>query len=250
VKAKNYLQRIGIDEISPPDFEFLGRLQLQHMLHVPFENLDIGREKKLILEYSALYKKIVEDGRGGYCYELNGLFWWLLDQLGYTVHMLSARVHEPDGKVGAEFDHMTLLVKLDKSYLVDVGFGDSFRSPIVFPDGEEQDISGHYRIVKNPDLQEGYILQRQGADRWSTQYQFTGIHRELHDFEKMNEYHQTSPDSHFTQKAVCTIATMTGRISLTPEYLTIKENGRRQKTPVESIEEYYTLLKDHFDIEL
>jgi len=250
VKVKNYLKRIGIDESSPPDYEFLARLQLQHILHVPFENLDIGREKKLILEYDALYKKIVEDGRGGYCYELNGLFWWLLDQLGFTVHMLSARVHEPDGKVGAEFDHMTLLVELDKSYLVDVGFGDSFRSPIVFPEGEEQDISGHYRIAKNPELERGYFLQRQGDEEWSTQYQFTDIHRDLHDFEKMNEYHQTSPDSHFTQKAVCTIATMAGRISLTPEYLTIMENGRRQKAPVESIAEYYTLLKDHFDIEL
>jgi N-hydroxyarylamine O-acetyltransferase len=250
VKVERYLQRIGINETSQPDHEFLARLQLQHMLHIPFENLDIGRGKRLILGYDALYDKIVEDRRGGYCYELNGLFYWLLKQLGYSVSMLSARVHDPDGKVGAEFDHMTLLVELDRNYLTDVGFGDSFRRPIVFPDGEERDVSGYYMISKNPDLQGGYLLQRHGTDGWTAQYQFTDIPRKLSDFEEMNNYHQTSPDSHFTRDAVCTIATPTGRTSLSTKFLTITKDGGKEKIPVESIEDYYTFLKDYFNIEL
>ena len=243
-----YLNRIQVDKASSADVQFLMTLQNQHMLNIPFENLDIGIGRKIVLDYDKLYDKIVLNRRGGYCYELNGLFCNLLRQLGYTVDMLSARVYNAEGITGQEFDHMTLLVHLDKDYLVDVGFGDSFRKPIEMPDGSVEDVSGKYRIKSNPEIQSGLLLERFVESEWKPLYQFTTIPRELSDFEDINRYHQTSHESHFTQRSICTIATETGRISLSDEFLTVTEGQERQKYPVSSADIFRSWLKEYFDI--
>jgi N-hydroxyarylamine O-acetyltransferase len=145
---KDYLNRIGIKEIKKPSLEFLSELQNRHLLSIPFEDLDIP-EKRIELDLIKIYDKIIPSKRGGFCYELNGLYHWLLTSLGFEADMLSARVFNTEQqKFGPEYDHMTLLVHLEKDYLTDVGFGDSFRLPIELPGGEVVDISGHYRIVK------------------------------------------------------------------------------------------------------
>jgi len=96
------------------------------MRTVPFENLDIHLKRPIVLEDNALFDKIVTRKRGGFCYELNGLFAALLRALGFDVVMLSAGVANPEREFGPDFDHMALLVTLEQSWLADVGFGDSF----------------------------------------------------------------------------------------------------------------------------
>jgi N-hydroxyarylamine O-acetyltransferase len=245
---ENYLKRIQVDEAFSADLKFLTTLQNQHMLNIPFENLDIGIGKEIVLDYDKLYQKIVLNRRGGYCYELNGLFCSLLRQLGYTVDMLSARVYNSEGVPGHEFDHMTLLAHLEKDYLVDVGFGDSFRKPIEMPDGSVVDVSGKYPVRSNPEIQSGFFLKRFFENEWKPQYQFTTIPRKLSDFEDMNRYHQTSPESHFTQRSICTIAAETGRISLSDEFLTVTEGQEKQKYLVSSADIFKSWLKEYFDI--
>ena len=128
VDATAYLKRINYRGPLAPTAETLRRLQVAHLLSVPFENLSIHTGEPIVLDDDALFEKIVVRRRGGFCYELNGLFAALLRALGFHVEMLSAGVVSQAGEFGPEFDHMTLLVSLAERWLADVGFGDSFSS--------------------------------------------------------------------------------------------------------------------------
>jgi len=129
--TKTYLERIHYKGLLNPTIETLRELQLSHLLSIPFENLSIHAQEPILLEEDSLFDKIVHHQRGGFCYELNGLFASLLRQLGFNVTMLSAGVAKADGRFGPDFDHMSLMVLLEDRWLVDVGFGDSFRQPLL-----------------------------------------------------------------------------------------------------------------------
>lgn len=249
MELEQYLKRIGVADIKPPSLDFLAKLQNQHLLSVPFEDLDIPDRKRIILDIERIYKKIIPSKRGGFCYELNGLFHWLLTELGYKVDMLSARVYNSQkDELGPEFDHMTLLVHLDKNYLVDVGFGDSFRKPIEMPNGECEDVSGHYRVyyIDNNNFE----VRRKGANGWFLEYSFTITPRQFSDYNKMCDFQQDSPTSYFRTGMKCTIATSTGRITLSNNSLTVTENGKKNKIEFEKEEDFYKLLKKYFLIDL
>ncbi|HEY2737608.1 MAG TPA: arylamine N-acetyltransferase, partial [Thermoanaerobaculia bacterium] len=125
-----YLQRIRYRGLTAPDAETLQQLHEAHLLAVPFENLSIHRGEPIELAEEALFEKVVVRRRGGFCYELNGLFAALLRSLGFEVTMLSAGVLRANGDFSPEFDHMALLVNHEERWLVDVGFGDLFRQPL------------------------------------------------------------------------------------------------------------------------
>jgi N-hydroxyarylamine O-acetyltransferase len=244
-----YLNRIGIKTVGRPDLSLLSLLQESHLLHVPFENLDIFLNRPIRLSLPSLFKKIVEQRRGGFCYELNGLFDWLLRECGFTTSLISARVRKANGSFGPEFDHLALLVHLDQPYLVDVGFGDSCRRPLPLTGEEAEDISGRYRVISD-NAPEAYALQKQTEDDWVTEYRFTTRPYELNMFTSMCEYHQTSPASTFTQKKMCTIATRDGRITLTPDFVTVARDGHKQKLPVSSNQQFHEMLHRFFGIQL
>src|SRR5678815_122818 len=105
-----YLNRIQYSGPVSPTAETLHQLQVAHLQSVPFENLSIHANEPIILNDDALFEKIVTRRRGGFCYELNGLFAALLRTLGFKVEMLSAGVSNNQNGFGPEFDHMTLLV--------------------------------------------------------------------------------------------------------------------------------------------
>src|SRR5262245_14904037 len=135
-RVAEYLGRVGYDgpvDVTP---ETLRRLHLAHLLAVPFENLDIHLGRPIVLDVDRIFEKIVRRRRGGFCYELNGLFAWLLGELGFDVELLSAQVLD-GGRLGPEFDHMTLLVEHEGRWLVDVGFGDSFLEPLALEPSHE-----------------------------------------------------------------------------------------------------------------
>jgi N-hydroxyarylamine O-acetyltransferase len=246
---EKYLARIGIDGVRPPTLDFLTELQNQHLLSIPFEDLDIPERDKITLDLERIYRKIIPAKRGGFCYELNGLFHWLLTQLGFKVDMLSARVFNHERKdLGPEFDHMTLLVHLDKDYLVDVGFGDSFRMPLEFPNGELWDVSGYYKIIRV--AEDEFDLRRRENYEWKLQYKFSATPRTFTDFAEMCEYQQTFPGSIFRNRMLCTIATQTGRITLSNSSLTITDNGTKTKTEVKEQDQFNSLLRKYFQIEL
>lgn len=249
MEIKAYLERINYDGPLELTAETLRGLQRAHMLAVPFENLDIHLDRRIMLEDEALFSKIVGGRRGGFCYEMNGLFAALLGALGFRVSMLSAGVTREDGSFGPPFDHMALLVHLDKKWLADVGFGDSFRDPLLLDDRNEQMQDGFaYRI---DDDGESLTLRRRGDDGlWKDQYRFTLRPYQYADYQEMCHYHQTSQQSPFTRRRVCTRATEDGRITLSDMRLIITRGGHQEERLLESEGEYATALRDYFGIDL
>src|SRR6266511_6128170 len=138
MKVQTYLERINYDGPVEPSAETLRWLQVAHLLAVPFENLSIHAHEPIVPDDHALFRKIVSRRRGGFCYELNGLFAALLRAIGFEVVILSAQVANADGQFSPDFDHMALLVTVDEPWLVDVGFGDSFVEPLSLNERDSQ----------------------------------------------------------------------------------------------------------------
>jgi len=244
------LRRIGVTGPIRADARTLKRLHRQHLFTVPFENLSIHMGGPVSLDLAALYDKIVRRRRGGFCYELNGLFAELLRRLGYRVTLLSAGVARDGGGFGPEYDHLLLLIELDRRWMVDVGFGENFKSPLdLDASGAQIQGSKAYRILRRDEF---HLLQeRSGAGRWRDSYRFTLAPRELAEFEAMCRWHQTSPDSHFTRNRVCSLATPLGRKTLSGmKLIETGRNGMRRERAVADEAEYRRLLHDLFDVRL
>jgi N-hydroxyarylamine O-acetyltransferase len=248
LNIKAYLERINYYGPLAPTAETLRDLQLAHLLTVPFENLSIHAKQPIVLEDGALFTKIVECRRGGFCYEANGLFAALLRALGFDVVMLSAAVANAEGGFGPDFDHMTLMVRLDQRWLVDVGFGDSFRQPLLLDElGEQVQGRRAYRILT--DRTHLILMQRDDGDEWKAQYRFTLQPHVYADYAEMCHFHQTSPQSHFTQRRICSRATEGGRVTLSEmRFITTNRNGEPQERVVTDEKEYAAILREHFDI--
>ena len=218
----SYLARISYSGPLAPTLETLRAIHYAHLLAVPFENLDIHRGVPIVLDQEHLFDKIVLHRRGGFCYELNGLFAALLRELGFHVTLLSARVPIAENRVGPEFDHLTLRVDLDTPWLADVGFGESFIEPLpLLPNAEQFQRNVFYcldtredrwrvlRYSPEPGNQHGVPVLADSASEWRMLYDFTLQPRRLSEFDAMCRHHQTSPESHFTRNRVCSILTPT-----------------------------------------
>ncbi len=248
LNIRAYLERINYHGSLAPTAETLRELQVAHLLAVPFENLSIHAKEPIVLEDQALFTKIVERRRGGFCYEANGLFAALLRALGFDVAMLSAEVANAEGEFGPNFDHMSLMVSLEQRWLVDVGFGDSFREPLLLDKrGEQVQGSRAHRILS--DGTHLILMQRDEGDEWKAQYRFTLRTYTYADYAEMCRYHQTSPQSHFTRARICSRATEEGRITLSEmRFITTSKAGGRQERTLTSEEEYAAILREQFGI--
>jgi len=243
-----YLNRIGFDHAENPTLDFLTKIQAKHLLSIPFEDLDIP-SKRIELNLEKVYKKIILNKRGGFCYELNGLLHWLLTSLGFSVDMLSARVFNAStNEFGPEYDHLVLLVHLDKDHIVDVGFGDSFRVPIEIPDGEVVDVSGRYKIFQNSD--KVFELKQKKEESWHPQYIFSIDPKRFEEFSEMCAFQQKSPTSHFRTRMLCTLATETGRITLSNNSLTITDGDKKDRIEFSDKNDFHKLLRKYFAIDL
>jgi len=242
-----YLDRIAYTGPLAPTLDVLRNLHRTQLLSVPFENLDIAAGRKIVCDENAFIDKIVKGRRGGFCYELNGAFAVLLRVIGFQVTLLSARVPREDGSDGPEFDHLALKIDLDEPWLADVGFGDSFLEPLELRSGVEGSHDGRrYRVVDA-----GNSLRMERAERngiWKPQYSFTLTPRSLNDFAAMCHYHQTSPESPFTRKIVCSKATLDGRITVADRRLILTRDGIREEHMLASDEERSAALKKYFEI--
>ena len=242
-----YLERINYHGPLSPSLETLSALHRAHLLAVPFENLDIHLARPIILDLSSLFTKIVERQRGGFCYELNGLFADLLRSLGFHLDLLSARVGGSDGRFGPEFDHLALLVHLERPWLTDVGFGKSFRTPLCLDDAEPQVQDGiAYRIEGAGD--EWIFSQRGPHGEWKAEYCFTLSPRCLDDFAEMCRYQQTSPESHFTHGRLCSRATPYGHLTLSDHRLIVEEHGHRQEQDIDGAPAFDAALLARFGL--
>ncbi|MBK8252555.1 MAG: arylamine N-acetyltransferase [Polyangiaceae bacterium] len=242
-----YLQRIVYTGPLTPSIEVLRQLQLCHLYTVPFENLSIHANEPIILEEPALFNKIVERRRGGFCYELNGLFAALLRRLGFEVTLLSAGVASPGGEFGPPFDHMALMVHLHERYLVDVGFGDSFREPLLVDRrGSQVEGTRHYQITEAGESL--VLMAKEGDADWKPEYQFTLAPHEMAEYTEMCHYHQTSPNSPFTKRRICSKALPNGRVTLSNTRFIETQGTERRERDLANDGEVQMVLENEFGI--
>ena len=216
VKVEKYLARIGMSlpEDFAPDSAFLRELQFAHCTHVPYENLDIIRGIPLSLDEVDLYKKVVEQGKGGFCFELNGLFAWLLRQLGYKVTEYAARYLRGESELPMRRHRVLKFEATDGVWCCDVGIGEVCpRYPLRLVEGVEQpQFDECYRFEKDDFL--GWVLMDLHKGEWRRFYSFTEEPQLPQDYDALCLYCEKSPKSPFIHSEMFSLKTPAGRITL------------------------------------
>jgi N-hydroxyarylamine O-acetyltransferase len=188
------------------------------MTAVPFENLWITRGVHLPTDATSSVDKIAHQGRGGWCFELNGAFGALLDAIGFQVTLLGAAVLL-DGP-STTIDHLTLEVLADQPYLVDVGFGESFIQPLALNRSGPQDGgNGTYELIGSP---QGTTLTRHVDGLPKPEYRFKRVALALDDFTPVSDAMQADPDRRWRSKPFATRLLDGG-----PDRVTVTQNARK-----------------------
>jgi len=205
----------------------------------------LGRRIELVLP--EILDKIVNQKRGGFCYELNSAFAWLLGKIGFSAKLLSARTY--DGRsLGPEFDHMLIQVNIDQPVIADVGFGDSFLLPLIPGSPDCFQFDRYYRLLNKENR--WVLQQRFEAGDWKSQYIFNMNSHPLHHFVAMCDYHQTSSSSPFTRKIVCSRATGEGRITYANGRYIDNNRSHRKEIPINNETSLNKILSKQFGIKL
>lgn len=248
IEVVPYLERLSLAS-APASLAYLQKLHRAHLLHVPYENLDIHYGGKLHLNVNHLQRKIVTEKRGGLSYETNGLFYHLLSKLGFQVAMASARPLV-DGRLAPEFEHLILLVSLDEVvYLCDVGFGDLMTLPKRLELNTPQlDYTTYFKFTQDAD---GHWQLRRSKNNSDYQliYQFGTESAEWIQFMNRCDFHQQSMDSGQRKQKLITQLFHAGRVLLTDRSLVLQLYGEKEEKPVSNEDEFLAFLEQYFKID-
>lgn len=213
---KAYFHRIGLElpEDLTPNSALLRRLHLAHCTTVPYENLDMIRGIPTSLEADALFHKIVEEGRGGLCFELNGSFGNLLRALGYQVTDYAARYLRGESTLPMRRHRVLKVEATDGTWLCDVGIGEVCqREPVRLEEGLVQEQFGEtYKLEKEEFL--GWVLWDLYKGSWRKFYSFTEEPQLEVDYIAPNFYCEQYPESPFNKKEMFAVKTLDGRKTL------------------------------------
>jgi len=248
-QLESYFNRIGFSSVANPDFETLAAIQQLHTAAIPFENLNPLLGLPVILTEEALFKKLVIDHRGGYCFEQNLLLKAVLRKIGFEVRGLLGRAGIDE--ISAGRTHMVLLVMLNnKPYTVDTGYGGLVpTAPLLLEPGLiQQTPKEDYRIIQNGDEYRLEILLTEG---WQRLYEFNLLHQTIKDYEVANWYTSTCPDSRFTHQLVAARSDKACRYTLSGQHFSIhKADSPHQKILIDSLPEMKKILTEVFKINL
>jgi N-hydroxyarylamine O-acetyltransferase len=250
---KAYCDRlnISIDDYSM-SLDFLNQLHLKHCFTIPFENLSIMLGKFPSLEKEDLRHKILVKNHGGYCFELNGLLYELLKELGFEVYCLCARILFGSVRVSYR-SHQILLVRLEgQNYILDVGYrsGILIPLPLIFNKAFEQH-SECFRFLEKPNnqgFQNEVVLQKKILGTWEDLYSFYLTPYEPIDFKPLNLCTATLPNSTFTSKRIVSLKTVTGSKSLLDNILVELKNGVKSEKKIQTSGANAKILADEFGI--
>ena len=239
---KNYLNRINYAGKIQADLKTLNALMSHQLQSIPFENTEVqaGRIPSLVL--ADIYTKIVTDKRGGYCYEVNGLFAMALSAIGFEWYFVGARpMFYPSRRPKT---HMVIVVILDgESYLCDTGFGGyGLREPLKVVETLAAEQNGdQFRLAF---IDEEFVLSSLVNEEWMPQYGFALSQQEWIEFSLANYFNATHPETIFTQKKLAIIQTPTGRKILVDNSLKIIDQGITTVSEVE----YFSAAKEQFGL--
>ena len=251
MNVKDYLKRIGFMGEPKPDYATLSELQYRHFLSVPYENLDIVGKTPVSLEVKDLYDKIVTRKRGGYCFELNALFNWLLCETGFKTANYFARflLDEPEIPMRR---HRVMRVEIGgEYYIADVGVGTIVpERPLKLVENEETEIRNLiYKFTKDPFL--GWVLNfKKSGGGFKRLYSFTTDEQLEIDFIQPSFYCEYSPNSIFNKKNIVAIRTEAGKYTLDGNILNIIKAGESVSKKECDETEIPAILKEYFGIEI
>ena len=243
-----YLTRLHYSGVVQPTEDCLEALHRAQVYTIPFENFDILLGRGITLEPAALCNKLVHRARGGYCFELNGLFLMALQAIGFKARALLARIHlrnPPSGRT-----HQLLLVTLQgRQWIADVGFGNFVRAPLPFELNHPTTHDGlTFRLVEAEPF--GLMLQTLKKGQWLGLYSFDLGHVFSADIALGNHFTATHPSSLFTFARVVALLTPTGRVSLLNRTLRTVTADAEQVQELAEGQTYLDALRTHFGIEL
>ncbi|NOT55678.1 MAG: arylamine N-acetyltransferase [Deltaproteobacteria bacterium] len=244
-----YLTRLNYSGSVQPTEDRLEVLHRAQAYAIPFENFDILLGRGITLDPPALWNKLIHHARGGYCFELNGVFLMALQALGFEARALLARVHLVDPPTGR--GHQLLLVTMQgKQWIADVGFGGpGLRAPIPFELNRVATHDGQsFRLVDAGPY--GIMLQTQTNAEWQNLYSFDLGQVFPNDIVYGNYFTSTHPSSFFTFARVAALPTPNGRVSLFNHTLRILSPDGEHVQELREGQPYLDALKTHFGIEL
>ncbi|XP_030581180.1 arylamine N-acetyltransferase, pineal gland isozyme NAT-10-like [Archocentrus centrarchus] len=270
-----YFKRIDFHgSRDKPDLATLKQIHWQHIMSIPFENLSIHCGEKIIIDLEVIFNKVVRSSRGGWCFESNYLFNWVLKQMGYDPTILGSRVFDNNSDAFESTEvHLINKVIIDgKAYIADVSFGLSGQiwEPLELISGKDQpQAGGVFRLIDKGDM---WMLEKTGRttqvpnpefanssllNRKETRliYGFTLEPREVDNFLEANHTLQTDPASLFTNKSICSLQTPTGfrvLIGLLYNEVTFKPEEGVDTFDIRNItdDELEEILREKFNIKL
>lgn len=247
-----YLEWLGFGGTPRVDLATLTELQQLHLSAVPFENLSIALGTGVSIDADLAVDKIVEQGRGGWCFELNAAFAALLRELGFDVILLGAAVLL--GGPSRRIDHLALEVNVGEPMLVDVGFGDSFTRPLPLNDpGPHEDATGRYEFIGSPQGTTLAKLDESGRHESVpvAQYRFKRVAHRLEQFTPASEALQADDTSTWRRGPFATRLLDRGpdRVTLTIDKLKVVRDGKIDTRAI-AIDEWASTLHQWFGIRL
>lgn len=249
---KLYLQRLGFESPPPATLDTLRQLQLRHTGAFPFENLATITGAPVLIDLPSIEEKVLLGGRGGYCYELNHLFFTLLLELGFDAQAISGRVvmSQPEGSWTARTHRLSLVTIGGERYITDVGFGGMVPTAPLLLDTEAEQATPHepYRLEKQAD---GYMLRAYVAGEWRPMYLFDLQRQEDIDFTVGNWYVSTHPDSPFTQRLMVARTGDGWRKTLNNGSFAIHRMGAdSERREVTAVDELVDVLQREFGLDV
>lgn len=250
VRLQRYFDRIGYRGPCRPDIDVLGALQEAHVCSVPFENLDVQFGRTLTTDVDAAYEKIVTNGRGGWCYEQNGLYGWALATIGFDVTRVAAAVMRHERGEISNANHLCLLVRIPDrhdSILADAGFGGSMLRPVRLADSEHEQTP--FRIgLRN--LDDGYwrFWEKSGGAPFS--YDFVPEPADEAAMAHRCEYLQSDPASGFVLNSVVQLRLPLEHKVLRGRIFRVATLAGTRSRILNSADEFVATLADHFRLDV
>lgn len=245
-----YLERIGFMFHDGENLkEQFIRLHRNHSLAVPFEDLNSFCKLPVSLQLDDIFDKVIHKRRGGYCFELNYLFQYLLNDLGNETYSIFCRPFSGEGVKLPLTHRMTAVLFSGELWLADVGLGgNGWVEPLRFQINEEQVQFGRtYRIVKDPYM--GYVVELKQKGQFIPAVAFQLQAAEESDFEMSNYYTSSYSGSPFVNRMMCTIPTPDGRYTIRDDSFKIERNGTLEETRLET-DTFQSILQQYFCLEL
>lgn len=239
-----YLNRIQVKPRRELTLDYLTELHLAHYKNIPYENFDIINQLDFNLDIASLFTKIIINKRGGFCYELNILFYYFLKELGYKTSLIAAQLITFDGTIGPPFDHPLLLVELKEKWLVDVGNSKWFVTPLNIDSSANQlQFGNSYQINKNQDT---YFLYQNFEDSLQLQYQFNLNEVLPSNFESICAIKWKTPNSKFTRNYIISNFYDGKRVVLKDELIMFISEGKVTSKNVANKSEFLYFLEHYF----